>query len=367
MVAALGAATISSAQAQGIEFESSETSLQTAMEKAAKANKLIFMDCYTEWCGPCKRLAKNVFPNDTVGRFFNEHFVCVKKDMEKGEGPELGKQYQINAYPTMLFVDPQTGKTAYRIVGFRQGIQWLIEAGQTALNPERNLLGAETDYQKHPQDAAIAKKYIDMLQEARLNALRDSVLNAYLVGIAPADAASEETWQILANQVSDPYGSTFEYLAAHADGFRASVGEKVVNEKIEKLYRHAVQRFIRRKRLPAEQFQQGMFDKLNGLLANYQGTNAAYFRAQMKMVGCVQQGDYNAMMDNLDAADKGGVVPADMKFYFAWLNLTYLRESTDKKAIGRGLEWIEKLQPYLVDESVKKACQSMKDEFQKKL
>lgn len=366
LVAALDAATISSARAQGIEFESSENTFQAAIGKALKSRKLIFMDCYTEWCGPCKRLAKEVFSNDTVGAFFNKHFVCVKTDMEKGEGPTLAKQYQVNAYPTLLFIDPQTGQTAYRTVGAKSGIQWLMENAQVALAPEKNLLGMARNYQKHPQDAGIVEKYLSMLQVARLNALRDSVLNLYLDHITPANATSAETWKILGSQVTDPYSPAFEYLSAHADEFCAVVGEKAVSEKTESIYRRAVQRFIRRKRLPAEEFEQGTFNKLNGLLANYQGKNAAYYRAQMKMVDCVQRGDYNAMMDNLDRSDKDQILPSDARFYFVWLNLTYLRESKDPKAIKRGLEWIEKLQPYLVDESIKKACQNLKDEFSQK-
>ena len=288
MVAALCAATISSVRAQGIEFESSENNFQQAVEKALKSKKLIFMDCYTVWCGPCKRLATNVFPNDTVGAFFNRHFVSVKMDMEKGEGSKLAKQYEINAYPTLLFIDPHTQKMVYRMVGSRTGIQWLLDIAQKALNDEENLTGVSARYRKNPQDAAIVNKYLSQLQAARLFTLRDSVLNTYLANATPANECSEQTWQILSSQVTDPYGFPFEYMSLRADKFRATAGEKAVDEKLETIYRQAVMKFVRRKRIPAEQFQSNEFHRLNALLKeSYQGKNKAYYQALLDMAGCV--------------------------------------------------------------------------------
>lgn len=362
IVAALCTATISSVRAQGIKFESSETSFQQAAEKAKQSKKLIFMDCYTTWCGPCKWLAANVFPNDTVGAFFNRHFVSVKMDMEKGEGPKLAKQYQVSAYPTLLFIDPHTQKMVYRMVGTQKGTQWLVDIARKALDDDNNLTGVAARYREKPQDAAIVSKYLGQLQAARLFPLRDSVLNAYLANISPANEHSQLTWQILSSQVGDPYGAPFEYINRHADKFRATVGKEAVDEKQESIYRQAVMSFIRRKRIPAEQFPSTNFARLNTLLKeSCQGKNRDYYLAMLNMVDCVQRDDYNAMLDGLDKADKDGTLASDNWFYFVWLNLTYLRESSDTKAIDRGLAWLERLRPDASDENFKRTYQNMKE------
>ena len=57
-----------------------ELTLAKALEKAKAENKLVFVDCYTSWCGPCKYMLNNVFVLPEVGAFFNEHFVNVKYD-----------------------------------------------------------------------------------------------------------------------------------------------------------------------------------------------------------------------------------------------------------------------------------------------
>jgi len=100
--------------ATGIQFF--EGTWAEALDKASKENKPIFLDAYAEWCGPCKLMARSVFPDASVGEFYNEHFVNMKIDMEKGEGPGLRAQYKVSAYPTLLFVQP-TGEVIQKKVG----------------------------------------------------------------------------------------------------------------------------------------------------------------------------------------------------------------------------------------------------------
>ena len=65
--------------AQGIEFF--HGSFQEAKELAARENKIIFVDAYTTWCGPCKRMAKMVFPQAVVGDYFNANLLCQDFDV----------------------------------------------------------------------------------------------------------------------------------------------------------------------------------------------------------------------------------------------------------------------------------------------
>ena len=51
--------------AQGVNFR--PLSYTEAIELAAKENKMVFIDFYTTWFGPCKRMSKEVFPQQEVG------------------------------------------------------------------------------------------------------------------------------------------------------------------------------------------------------------------------------------------------------------------------------------------------------------
>src|ERR1700748_483108 len=100
--------------AEGIRFMTGSWSQIRAAAKAQ--NKLIFIDFYTDWCAPCKMMAQTIFPQKPVGDYYNEHFVCVQINAEKGEGIELKKKYAIYAYPTMIFTNDKED-IIYRAIG----------------------------------------------------------------------------------------------------------------------------------------------------------------------------------------------------------------------------------------------------------
>ena len=72
--------------AQGVDFK--ELTMQEALALAGKEKKMIFIDFYTTWCGPCKMMSSEVFTQEQVGTYFNRVFVNMKVDAEKGEGVE---------------------------------------------------------------------------------------------------------------------------------------------------------------------------------------------------------------------------------------------------------------------------------------
>ncbi|MBT9484492.1 thioredoxin fold domain-containing protein [Sediminibacterium sp.] len=115
---------------QGIQFI--EPDWSKALAEAKKQNKLIFLDAYASWCGPCKMLKRNTFPNKDAGEFFNKNFISIAIDMEKGDGPALGEKYRVNVYPTLIITDAD-GK----IVAYTQGYispKQLIDFGKHGLN-----------------------------------------------------------------------------------------------------------------------------------------------------------------------------------------------------------------------------------------
>ncbi len=102
---------------KGIQF--TEGKWSEILKQAKKENKLIFLDAYTTWCGPCKMLQKNVFTRDDVAATFNGNFINVKIDMEAGEGPSLAKRYPIEGYPTLFFINGK-GKVVKQLLGYQQ-------------------------------------------------------------------------------------------------------------------------------------------------------------------------------------------------------------------------------------------------------
>ncbi len=114
----------------GIDFF--HGSWQEALSLAQKENKLIFLDAYASWCGPCKMMARTTFKDAEVGEFFNANFINVKMDMEKHpEGTRLSNDLYLTAYPTMYFLN-YSEKPIYKTLGYLKAKK-LISEGKKAL------------------------------------------------------------------------------------------------------------------------------------------------------------------------------------------------------------------------------------------
>ncbi len=107
-----------------------EKSFNEILEKAEKENKLIFLDAYAAWCGPCKLMEKNVFTKKEIADYYNKNFINAHFDMEKGEGRELAAKYRVNSYPTLLFLNSK-GEVITKSLGYLNPDQFL-EFGKEA-------------------------------------------------------------------------------------------------------------------------------------------------------------------------------------------------------------------------------------------
>lgn len=137
--------------AQGIKFEEG-SNFKTILAKAKKENKLVFIDAYAVWCGPCKLMVKNIFPLKPVGDYYNEHFVNAKIDMEKGEGIDLAKKYNVKVFPTYLFINGD-GEEVHRTIGYveeKDFIKFAMDAG----DPNKRLTALKQKFEKGEKDPA---------------------------------------------------------------------------------------------------------------------------------------------------------------------------------------------------------------------
>jgi len=93
--------------------------LPEALEAAKAQNKPVFIKGYTDWCGYCKLLDRKTLSDDEVVSYLNAHFINIRVNMERADGPEIASKYRINGFPTLLVLSP-AGKELDRFIGYRE-------------------------------------------------------------------------------------------------------------------------------------------------------------------------------------------------------------------------------------------------------
>ena len=166
------------AQEKGIQFE--KGTWKEVVAKAKKENKMIYVDFFTTWCGPCKLMSSKYFIDEKAGVKYNPTFVNFKIDAEKGEGVELAKKYNVTGYPTNIFIDSKTEKIIYKTMGCPIDVSGLIENADVAILEKKDPMSIEeyeAKFKSNKYDESFLKKYIS--KNNRLGKLNDTYVDEY--------------------------------------------------------------------------------------------------------------------------------------------------------------------------------------------
>jgi thioredoxin-related protein len=180
----------SMAQEKGIKFENGQSWSQIK-EKAKKENKYIFLDGYTTWCVPCKKMNMDVFPQPDVGSFFNQNFinVAVQFDITLNDNDEvkswyndargLHETYKIDSYPTYLFFNPD-GNLVHVIKGANPDAKDFIVKAKQALDINTQYISLKNQYTPSVRDSVFLLNLINAaIQSGDGNSL-PVFINTYL-------------------------------------------------------------------------------------------------------------------------------------------------------------------------------------------
>jgi thiol-disulfide isomerase/thioredoxin len=229
----------SGAQHRSITFE--HTAWKDIKAKAKKENKLIFVDAFTTWCGPCKQMARTVFTNDTAADYYNANFINAKIDMEKGEGLEIAKQYQVACYPNLLFIDGD-GNLAHRVAG-SMSVSMFVDLGKTAKDDSKNFSWYVKNYEAKKTDAKFVAAYAEALSGTCLQP--DKELAQYFSLQNEKDLWSEDNWNMMKNYTNDLNSREFQFLLENKAKLSARYTDEAVNEKLAQVAKSSLRTTIR--------------------------------------------------------------------------------------------------------------------------
>ncbi len=211
--------------AGGIEFF--HGTWEEALEESKTLDKPIFVDAYTTWCGPCKRMAKTVFTEESVGEFYNANFICMKIDMEKPEGRKFQQKYPVSAYPTLYYIDGN-GETIYHTKGARQ-VEQFIEMGRTVLGKTDKSGEFAEKYESGDRDPEMIYNYVKALNKAGKPSLKIS--NDYLK--SQDDLTSAFNLKFIYEATVESDSRIFDLLVQHKSAIVKMMSKEAVEDKIK--------------------------------------------------------------------------------------------------------------------------------------
>lgn len=320
----------------GIRFESGTWKAIT--KKARNENKLIFIDCYTAWCGPCKRLSAEIFPLKQVGSVFNENFINYKVDMEKGEGVTLQKKFHVGAFPTLLWVNAE-GEVVHRALGFMKADVLLKEA-QKALTGGNYLSQLEDRYIRNSDNPEVTREYLNSLVKTA-DVRAKAIAEKYFTMIPKEQYLDHDVFEIIASYLQTPFSPVVQYIFEN----RTLFDEKFKKSKMDVMAQNVYNRFrnsLLSKVKNGGRFDEDSFQKLIALMHDQKFENRLFFAENTRIKMFQYQKDWKSYAAKIDKLLASGLHDNLRSGIFEeWYRVILDSDCKDAEVLKRAVVWTE--------------------------
>lgn len=229
------------AQEKGVDFQ--KLTFQEALDRAAQEGKMVFLDGYTSWCGPCKYMSEKVFTQEKMGDFMNKKFVCVKFDMEKGEGVELSKRLGIQAYPTFVLLKGD-GTVYHKLVGGGEADEFLGKLEKALADTSNAMEALEARYRAGERSKEFLLKYAQALSAVYDNRVLP-ISQELCMLLSDEEKISSAYWFIYGSRrLSPDHSDNCKYLLEHREAFDQTIGKEKVDERLYTFYVAKIKKLI---------------------------------------------------------------------------------------------------------------------------
>ncbi len=202
-----------------------------ALDKAQNAGKVIFLDGYTSWCAPCKKMEKEVFTRPEVANYFNQKFINVKYDMESPQGEALKEEYGVKVFPTYLFITPD-GREVHRIVGAHTAGDEFFDWSKMAVTPGQSYSELEQRYKNGERNPAMMFDYMRAMRMAGEQQKEAEITRNYLSLMTKDHFMDKSYWGAVKLFLNNPTSREFRIIMDDREEIGEAIGLQEVDEKI---------------------------------------------------------------------------------------------------------------------------------------
>lgn len=281
--------------AQGVIFEPEGTTLEQAAAKAQAENKLIFLDCYTTWCGPCKKMVRETFPQESVGAYMNAKFVNLKIDMESAYGAPLAKKLQVQAYPTFV-IFTANAEEINRILGYHDAESFIKVLEEKSQDNSSGPL--QQRWRSGDRDPQFLMEYLQTLNASYKADEANDVAEAILDGKEETFAADSTLRMVFMRNITNPFAKSFTYTVQHPQPLMDAIGEFPVQMKLANVM-SAYQRQLIIEADGTATLDQEKYDRFSNLLDSLQIQNADHYRLMTLITLAEKQKDWTSYLNNI--------------------------------------------------------------------
>ena len=213
----------------------SEEEMDKAVSLAAESNKYLFVDVYATWCGPCKMMDRDVYPDSAVSAYLNGNYVSVHMDGETEFGSMYAATHQLRGFPTM-FVFSQAEEKIGTIVGHRDPERLISELKGYERKYE-SLVQYRKDFREGSMEMDDFAAYLAAVGEMKNSREAGQVVTAYLEKKGDKEISLEEI-RMLA-PYTDLSHSLWKELHADPEKLKEAVGSNYMGI-LEKIYNNSL-------------------------------------------------------------------------------------------------------------------------------
>ena len=332
---------------QGVNFE--QLTFDAALAKAKSEKKLIFMDCYTSWCGPCKRMDKNVFSQEKAGKYFNSKFICVKCNITEGEGPKIAKKFNIKSVPTFFLIRPD-GSVQHLIIGGGE-MDEFIDKIEKGANEKTSLDYLNKLYEKGDMNKQQLLTYRIALLDAKEKEKSEKIGKQLEPLLKDKDKMQKEYWTLMRREV---FGSdNFQLVVNNIATFRKNIGKEQVDSYLYNNYRDAIEKTLKNDAKEAI----ALLKRIRQELSNINIENCNSLIERTKLYEAAIKGDTEKVIALVSQKDPEN----DLWPIVCALNT--IKPQATKKQLNRIASFGEKFMSNIHNEKTKKYLKDMFDEF----
>lgn len=264
-----------------------------ALKQSQAENKLVFIDFYTDWCGPCRKMSKEVFPQKQVGDYFNAQFVCIKLNAEK-EGKELAQKFEVKAYPTFIIADQQ-GNTKATITGAFPADAFVAKV-KNELNPEMTPERMKQRYESGERTPELVDAYAMSFMEQKKMDEGYKIIDDYFNSLSDKQKLAAENLFVFTRytfDVSDPKCQFWTKNVEKAD----SKTKEAALAHLQKLYHSATSTYLSGYVFAENKFNEAEYQQLKQDIYSLKLDQKYPFAPVFELIECYAKGDKKAYFE----------------------------------------------------------------------